>query len=220
MTKNILEKIVLTNIPNYDATDENCENLYYKAKANGIGRILVGPSSMKSIEGFAGRGVDVAVSIAYPSGAVCPQLKAQEIKDCEADSSIADMYVVAAAQGYFMSGHEDNLIEEMNLCVKAVDKPVYFLIEAGEMPDGELESFCRNAKAAKVAGMILSTSFAPYDMLKRPDGNDIKRIKKAAGDNLEIIAAGDICSEEDIQSALSAGADSVMVNIKQGIIGV
>ena len=56
MTETILKKIILTNIPNYYVTDENCENLYYKALANGIPRVLIGPSSMRSAEEFAARG--------------------------------------------------------------------------------------------------------------------------------------------------------------------
>lgn len=211
MTETILKKIILTNIPNYYVTDENCENLYYKALANGIPRVLIGPSSMRSAEEFAARGVKTGVSIAYPSGTVCPELKAQEIRDCEAESKIADMYFVTAAVGYFMSGHEENLAQETRLCKEASDKPVYLIIEAAEMTDEYLEKLCRTAKKEEIKGILLSTAFMPYDV-KRPGIEDIRRVKKYVKDELEIIAAGVFESEEDVVNAIEAGADAVMVN--------
>ena len=217
-TEEMLKKIILTNIPNYYVTDENCENLYYKALANGIGRVIIGPSSMKSVEALSSRGVKAGVTVAYPSGTVCPELKAQEIKDCEALSSVADMYFVTAAQGYFMSGHEDNLRQEMKLCVSASDKPVYFIIEVAEMPDEYLEKFCRIAEEENVSGILLSTAFMAYDV-KRPNVSEVKRIKKYAGDQLEIIAAGDIQTAEEVKELLAAGADTVMVNESCKIVG-
>lgn len=211
MTETILKKIILTNIPNYYVTDENCENLYYKALANGIPRVLIGPSSMRSAEEFAARGVKTGVSIAYPSGTVCPELKAQEIRDCEAESKIADMYFVTAAVGYFMSGHEENLAQEARLCKEASGKPVYLIIEAAKMPDEYLEKLCRTAKKEEIKGILLSTAFMPYD-IKRPGIEDIRRVKKYVKDELEIIAAGVFESEEDVVNAVEAGADAVMVN--------
>lgn len=217
-TEEMLNKIILTNIPNYYVTDENCENLYYKALANGIRRVIIGPSSMKSVEALSSRGVKTGVTIAYPSGTVCPELKAQEIKDCENMSSSADMYFVTTAQGFFMSGHEDNLRQEMKLCHNASDKPVYFIIEVAEMSDEYLEKFCRIAEEEKVSGVLLSTAFMPYDV-KRPDVSEVKRIKKYAGDQLEIIAAGDLHTAEEVKALLDAGADTVMVNESSKIVG-
>lgn len=211
MTEEILKRIILTNMPNYYVTDENCENLYYKAVANGIPRVIIGPSSMKAAEEFASRGVKTGVAIAYPSGTVCPELKAQEIRDCEKKSNAADMYFVTMAAGYFMSGHEDNLSEEAKQCKKASDKPVYLITEAAEMTDGYLEKLCRIAEKEKVKGILLSTAFMPYD-IKRPGIEDIRRIKRYVKDELEIIAAGVFESEEDVVNAIEAGADAVMVN--------
>lgn len=211
------KKIILTNIPNYYITDENCENLYYKAIANGIEKVLIGPSSMKIGEKFQDRNVKTIVSIAYPSGTVCPEIKAQEIEDCEQFSSIADMYFVTAAVGYFMSGHEDDLEKEMKLCVETAKKPVYFITEIAEMSDSYLEKFCKLAQENKIAGIMISTAFMPYDV-KRPSVEDIKRIKRYSGNKIEVIAAGTYKSLEDINAALDAGADFVMVNEADNIV--
>lgn len=219
LTEEMKKKIILTNIPNYYVTDENCENLYYKALANGIERVVIGPSSMKAVEEFASRGIKTGITIAYPSGAVCPELKAQEMKDCEKISAIADMYFVTAAVGYFMSGHEDNLAREMNLCVHAADKPVYFIIEAAEMGDQYLKSLCDMAKKEKVKGILLSTAFGPYD-IRKPGVEDVKRVKQYVKDELEVIASGIIETEEDVQAMIEAGADAVMVNESCKIVKV
>lgn len=207
----ILKRIILTNIPNYHVSDENCENLYYRALANGIQRVIIGPSSMKTVEKLSTRGIKTGVAIAYPSGTIAPDLKMQEIKDCEDVHSVADMYFVTAALGYFMSGHDENLREEMKLCIETVNKPVYFIIEAAEMEDEYLEKFCQIAIEEKVAGIVLSTAFIPYD-INRPSASDVRRIKQYVGNQLEIISAGDIQTEEDVREMLDAGADAVMVN--------
>lgn len=219
MTDEIMGKIILTNMPNYYVTDENCENLYYRALANGINRVLIGPSSMKTVEKLASRGIKTGVAIAYPSGVLLPEVKKQEILDCEAESSVADMYFVTAAQGCFMSGHEDQLIQEMRQCVAAVDKQVYFIVEAGELTEEAMEKICMIAKQEKVSGLLLSTAFKAYD-IRRPEAADVALMKKYAGDGLEIIAAGDIQTEEAVGEMLKAGADSVMVNLADQIVGV
>ncbi len=219
MTKEVLGKIILTNLPNYYTTDENCENTFYRALANGVKRVLIGPSSMKSVEGFSQRGIKTGVAIAYPSGALYPEIKVQEIRDCELESPVADMYFVTAAQGYFMSGHEDFLADEMRQCVQATSKAVYFIVEAGEMPEEYMEKLCAIAKQENVAGLLLSTAFKAYD-IHRPDIQTVKQIKKYSGDALEIIAAGDIDSEDTVRKMIEAGADAVMVNVKDNIVEV
>lgn len=211
------KKIILTNIPNYYVTDENCENLYYKAMANGIEQVLIGPSSMKTGEKFQSRNVKTAVSIAYPSGTVCPEVKAQEITDCEQFSPIADMYFVTAAVGYFMSGHKDNLEKEMRLCIDAAKKPVYFITEAAEMSDKYLAKFCDSAIKNKIEGIVISTAFLPYD-IKRPTLEDIKRAKKYCGNKMKVIAAGFYKSMDDIEVVLEAGADMVIVNEAENLV--
>ena len=221
MTKAQLKRIILTNIPTYDVTDENCENLYYKAKSNGIGRIIVGPASLDAIKGFEGRGLKVGVSIAYPSGAVTPELKVAEMNDCEAESSMIDMFFVTCSQGFYVSGHNDNLVKEMTDCVKATEKPVYFIIELMELTDAKLEFLVETAKKAGVKGLLLSTAFRPYDVIKDPDSKRIRKIKKLAGNDLEIIAAGrDMKTEEAALAAMRAGASSVLINVNDKVFGV
>ncbi|WP_138264250.1 hypothetical protein [[Clostridium] hylemonae] len=204
-------KIILTNIPNYSVSDENCENLYYRAIDNKADAVLIGPSSMKTGERFKGRGVKTGVSISYPSGAAFPDLKAQEILDCEKLSGVADMYFVTAAAGYYMSGHEDNLREEMRLCVKAAKKPVYFITEAAEMTDECLEKMCRIACEEHVKGIVTSTAFMPYD-IKRAGAADVSRLKAYGAGQLETVAFGPFCAGEDVEEIQKAGADMMILN--------
>ena len=85
------------------------------------------------------------------------------------------------------------------------------------MSDSYLEKFCKLAQENKIAGIVISTAFMPYDV-KRPSVEDIKRIKKYSGNKIEVIAAGTYKSLEDINDALDAGADLVMVNEADNII--
>lgn len=215
--ESVQERIILTNMPNYFVTDENCENIYYKAMADGLKRVLIGPSSSSVGEMFGDRGVMTGVAIAYPSGTVCPELKAAEIIDCEQSGGVADMYFVTAAVGYFMSGHEDNLKAEIRQCVSAVHKPVYVIVEAAEMADSHLEKLCQTAREERAAGIVASTAFMPYD-IKRPGAEDIRRIKKYSGDELEVIAAGEIQSLADVEKMIEAGADAVILNESSKIV--
>lgn len=212
-------KTILTNIPNYYVSDENCENLYYKAIANKADAVLIGPSSMKTGEKFKGRGVKTAVSIAYPAGTSFPDLKAQEILDCEEAGGVADMYFVTAAAGYFMSGHEDNLREEMRLCVEAAKKPVYFITEIAKMTDEHLEKMCRIAREEKVKGIVTSTAFKPYD-IKKTGASDVSRLKAYASDELETVAFGLFCAREDVEEVQKAGADVIILNESCKIVEV
>ena len=214
------KNVILTNIPNYAVTDENCENLCYKALSNGICRVLTGPASLSAIAGFDGKGLSFGVSIAYPSGAVIPELKTAEMKDCE-EAGKTDMFFVTCAQGFFASGHPDSLVQEMKACVKATEKPVYFIIEAADLSPDNLAFLVKTAKESGVAGLVLSTAFAPYDVLPDPDAALIRKIKDMAGDGLEIIAAGrNLKTRKAAEDALSAGADSVLINVKDGVFGV
>lgn len=217
--ESLSKKIILTNIPNYYVSDENCENLYYKALANKIDRVVIGPSSIAVGEKFAGRGIKTGISIDYPAGASHSDLKAREITACEKAGDVADMYFVTAAVGFFLSGHEDSLREEMEQCVCAVEKPVYFIIEAAKMPDNYLEKLCEIAKEKGAAGIVTSTAFMPYD-IKRVTTEDIKRTKKYAGEGLKVIAAGPFTSMEEVQRAVEAGADAVLVNESGKMINV
>lgn len=204
-------KTILTNIPNYYVSDENCENLYYKAIANRADAVLISPSSMKTGEKFTGRGVKTCVSISYPAGTASPNLKAQEILDCENGSGIADMYFVTAAAGYFMSGHEDNLREEMRLCAGSVSKPVYFITEAAEMTEEDLEKMCRIACEEKVRGIVTSTAFLPYDV-KRATAAEVSRLKRYAHDGLKVAAFGQFHTLDEVEEAENAGADMIILN--------
>lgn len=207
----IANKIILTNVPNYYISDENCENLYYKALANHIDRVFIGPTSTLIADKFKKIGVKTAVSIAYPSGCAYPELKVQEIKNCE-DTFAADMYFVTAAIGYFMSGHKQNLKDEMKLCVEAaVNKPVYFIAEASEMSDKQLETLCETAKITNAAGIINSTAFMPYDIRRTPS-EDTKRLRQFAGSELEVFISGGFKTKKEVENVINNGADAVIVN--------
>lgn len=207
----ILTKVIAANISNYYVTDKDCENLYYKSLMNHVPEVLIGPSSSCIAKKIAGRDIRTGVTVSYPAGTAYPEVKADEIRSFEQENQAVDAYYVTAAVGYFLSGHDDNLEAEMELCVKATKSPVYFFIEAAEMEDRHLEKVCQTAKEKGVAGIVISTAFMPYD-IKRASAKDIVRLKKYAGDGLETIAFGLFDTVEKIEEALEAGADKIILN--------
>lgn len=211
LREEILEKTIATNIPNYYVTDEDCENLYYKAIANQVKEVLIGPSSYKIAQKFAKKGIKTGISISYPAGTAYPEIKAEEIKSFEKEHGSADAYYVTAAVGYFMSGHEDNLKAEIEQCAGATEKPVYFFIEAAEMEDRHLEKVCQTAREAQAAGIVISTAFMPYD-IKRGTAQQVKRLKNYAGQDLEVVAFGVFDTVEKAEEALEEGADKIILN--------
>lgn len=211
LKEEILRRTIATNIPNYYVTDEDCENLYYKAAANHVKEVLIGPSSYKTAKKFVKKDIKTGISISYPAGTAYPEIKAEEIRSFERENGGADAYYVTAAVGYFMSGHEENLKAEMEMCVSAAEKPVYFFIEAAEMEDDHLEKVCRTARNARAAGIVISTAFMPYD-IKRGTAEEVKRLKKYAGRDLEVIAFGVFDTVGKAEEALEAGADKLILN--------
>ena len=207
----ILKRVIATNVPNYYVTDKDCENLYYKSLMNHVPEVLTGPSSECIAKKFTECDIRTGITISYPSGTAYPEVKAEEIRSFEQENGAADAYYVTAAVGYFMSGHDDNLEAEMELCVNATKSPVYFFIEAAEMEDRHLEKVCQTAKEKGAAGIVISTAFMPYD-IKRPTTRDIVRLKKYARDELETIAFGPFDTEEKVAEALEAGADKIILN--------
>lgn len=207
----ILKRVIATNIPNYYVTDKECENLYYKSLMNGVPEVLIGPSSSCVAERFHGKGIKTGITVSYPAGTAYPEVKAEEIRSYEQENNPADAYYVTAAVGYFMSGHQENLVQEMQMCVEATKSPVYFFIEAAEMEEGHMETVCRTAKETGVKGIVVSTAFMPYD-IKRPSVEEIRRLRKFAGGELETIAFGPFDTPEKVECVLEAGADKIILN--------
>lgn len=207
----ILKRVIATNIPNYYVTDKECENLYYKSLMNGVPEVLLGPSSCCVACKFEDKGIRTGITVSYPAGTAYPEVKAEEIRSYEQENRPADAYYVTAAVGYFMSGHEENLAQEMELCVKATKSPVFFFIEAAEMEDWQIETACRTAAETGVEGIVISTAFMPYD-IKRPSVEEIRRLKKFTGRELEIIAFGPFDTAEKVEEVLEAGADKIILN--------
>lgn len=209
-TEEMLKRVILTNVPSYYVTDENCENLYYKAILNNIPKILIGPSSCQGLKIRKNSNVQIGATIAYPSGTEYPDVKKQEIVFLEEDNEKIDEYYVVAAVGYYKSGHRSNLEDEMEQCVNITKKNVYFFIECAELSDEDMEDICEVAKRKGVAGLVTSVSFKPYD-IKRTTLKDVKRLKKYISDKMELIAFGEFYTKKDVEEVLEAGADRIIM---------
>ena len=206
--RDILAKTTLTNVTEYCVSDTDCEDIILKALHFGVDKVILSPSSAAVAKKYDG--VKYGVSIAYPSGAVYPELKAAEITDYEENCGGADEYYVSAAVGFYRSGHEDNLEKEMEQCVAAAKgKPVYFFIEAAEMSDDEIAFTCKTAEEKGVTGIVASNGFMSYD-IKRSGPDDIKRIN-GQGRKIKVLACGCMDERKDVEACIEAGADGVIL---------
>ena len=208
-SRNLASKIILSNIQNYHTADVDVENIYYKALDQGVHSVLIGGASFCVTKKFAARPVKTAVCAAYPSGAVPAELKAFEIIDAEKKYEDVEAFFVTAAMGWFLSGHADDLKKEMEACVTATKKPVWFITELTQMPADKRKEFCEIAEKAGVAGIMTSVLFAPYE-LPVAGPVEIKELRSMTG--LKIAAPTKSGREEEWQALIDAGADFVVVN--------
>ncbi len=202
------EKIIATNIQAYKISDTDCENLCLKAKAYGIGKILVGPSSLPLVfRMLEGSGVEVCASIAYPSGAFFAEAKAGEITELEQLYPQLSAYYAVMAVGRFLSGYEAEARAEMEAVKKAAgQKAVYIVTEAKLLSGEQMQKLCGMAADAGIEGIVDTTGFAPYD-IPFPAAEDTARLVKAANGSVKVICNSSIDTPEKAAAALEAGAD-------------
>lgn len=205
----IEKKIVYTNASAYKTSDADCERLVLGAMAKGMERIFVLPSSLPVVNRTRTDGIRVAVGVSYPSGAYEQAVKVHEIEDLLCSGEAFDEIYAVLAVGRYLSGYADECRAEMEaMAAAAGEKPVYFIMEAAVMTDGQKKEVVEMAAGAGARGIVASTGFAPYD-IKMPGPEDIKTLAEAAAGKLEIIANGGIDSMEKIQDMLRAGAGLV-----------
>lgn len=207
----IKDKIILSNIQKYKVDDVDCENLCLKAMKYGIKKVLVGPSSVPLVKKLLlGSSVEMGVSISYPAGTYLPEAKAEEVEELAAlHPSVSTFYVVMAV-GRFLSGYEEEIRQEMSRTVQAAaGKDVYFMVESAIMSEAQLKKVCEMAQEAGVCGIVDTTGFKPYDV-PFPTAEDTKQLASASN-TLHVVANGLIETRKEVEDALLAGADEVVV---------
>ena len=199
-----------SNIQAYRVSDKDCELLALKAIKYGFKNVVVGPSSLPIINKLLKwSGVNIAVAIAYPSGAYLLHSKLQEIDDILKSGYRVDEFYMVLAIGKFLSGYENETLEELKALVKAAKGRVTkAVIEAAVMNKSQKKLICDMAAEAGVDYLVASTGFLPYDV-PSPTSKDIEELVNASAGRLGIIACGEINTMEKALEMLYAGANRI-----------
>jgi len=206
----IVSRFDYSNIQAYKVSDRDCENLALKAKEYGFHTVVVGPSSLPIVDRLLKwSGINIAVSIAYPSGAYFPYSKREEIDGVlETGYRVDELYMVMAV-GRFLSGYEVEIRDEMKMFAEAArGRTTKLVIEAGVMSREQKKRVCDLAAEAGIKYVVTSTGFLPYEV-PLPTADDIKELVEAAAGRVGIVACGEINNKDQALEVLKAGADRI-----------
>jgi len=155
-----------------------------------------------AIERLAGSRVNACTVVSFPFGAHMPMAKAEE----------ARRYVAAGAQeidavmniGAYLSGERHVVDEELKGLVRACEDlaALKFIIETAYLDSGQIEELTTMVVERGVDFVKTSTGFASRGVTLQ----DIKTIKRVAGDRIGIKASGGIKTADFARSLLAAGA--------------
>lgn len=216
MDKKIIKKVIYTNSPKYKVDDSDTQNLALKAVLYDITKILIGPTSVPIVSPIIeGKNIDLGVTVSYPSGAYFPEAKAEEIAELREQYPQIDSFYMVTAVGRFLSGYDDEAIEELRVAKNAAkDKKVFAVTEASVLNDEQMKKLCDMAVEAGIDGIVDTTGFAPYNV-PFPTIEETKRLIKAAQNRIPIIS-GYNENFEDAREKLKAGVrDAVILNIDE-----
>jgi deoxyribose-phosphate aldolase len=154
-----------------------------------------------------GSGVVVNSVVGFPFGATLPEVKAEETKQViAAGAGEIDMVINVAAA---LEGDWEKVGNDIATVVKAAGNvPVKTILETCYLTDEQIVAACKTATDAGAAYVKTSTGFADLGATI----HDIILMRKSAGTQVKIKAAGGINYYEDAIALINAGADRIGVS--------
>lgn len=163
---------------------------------------------------LAGTGVRTAAVIGFPLGATMTAIKAAEAK--EAVLRKADELDMVINIGAAKAGLWEVVTEDIRQVVKAADDAIVkVIIETGLLTDEEKRQACQAVIDAGAHFVKTSTGFASTGATVE----DIRLLKKVAGDKIGIKASGGIRTREQAIALIEAGATRLGTSAGVAIIG-
>ncbi len=192
--------------PNYTRQDiaKGCE----EALKFGCAAMCVNPSMVAvAAEKLVGSDVLVNSVVGFPFGATLPEIKAAETaRVISLGAGEIDMVINIASA---VEGDWDNVRKDIAAVVEAAgDVPVKTIFETCYLNDEQIAAACRAATEAGAAYVKTSTGFSDLGATI----HDIILMRKSAGPNMKIKAAGGINYYEDALALINAGADRIGVS--------
>lgn len=192
-------------------------NLCYEALCHGFYGVQVFPNMIglcKKV--LKDSDVKIISLITYPHGTFTAPQKAFEIQD--ALELGADEVEVCINCLHIRSGLWDKVREEMQVCRAAAGSHVLkFILEVEYLTPEQIRQCCQIAREEKVDFLVSSTGlYNTLDENKRDvpipvTEEDIRLLRSAAGDQMGIIAQGNVDSPAMADALLAAGADYLAV---------
>lgn len=192
--------------PNLTKNDieKGCEEaIQYKCAAICVNPIMVQIAAAK----LKGHGILVNSVVGFPFGATTSEIKVAETKSVIAAG--ADEIDMVIDIGSAISGDWDKVEKDIKSVVKAAgNRPVKTIFETCYLDDDQIIRACKAATNAGAAYVKTSTGFSSLGATI----HDIALMRKAAGKNVKIKAAGGIYYYEDAIALINAGADRIGVS--------
>lgn len=200
-------------------------NLCYEAVFHKFEAVQVFPNMVELCRHVLGdSGVEVRALIAYPHGTFTAEQKAEEIRD--AVSLGADQLEVCLNCLNVRSGQWELVRQEMRACkAAAAGKKVLFILEVEYLTDEQITRCCAIALEEGLSGLVTSTGlYNTVDANLRDVSivateKDVRLIKEAVGDKLDVVAQGFIRTPQQAQALLAAGADVIASEKAVHVIG-
>lgn len=174
------------------ATPKNIENLCKEAIAHQFIAVCIPPSYLKNAKSvLKDSNVKLATVIGFPLGAMTTNAKVFEAKDALANG--ADEIDMVINIGMLKSGEVNYIEKEIAEIKKAIgSKILKVIIETCYLTNAEKEAACKAALNANADFVKTSTGFGTAGATFE----DVKLMKKIAGDKMQIKASGGIKDRE------------------------
>jgi len=188
-----------------DATKKDIEKLCDEAIEHGFASVCVNPYWVKfAAEKLKGSGIKVCSVIGFPLGANKTVTKMFETRQAVIDG--ADEIDMVANIGFIKAGNEFDVFDDIKAVMSATEgKPLKVIIETCLLTDEEKIMACKCIKQAGAAFAKTSTGFSTGGATVE----DVKLMRKALGDNIEIKAAGGIRDAKTAIALIEAGATRI-----------
>ena len=174
------------------ATPKDIENLCKEAIAHQFIAVCIPPSYLKNAKSvLKDSNVKLATVIGFPLGAMTTNAKVFEAKDALANG--ADEIDMVINIGMLKSGEAKYIEKEIAEIKKAIgSKILKVIIETCYLTNAEKEAACKAALNANADFVKTSTGFGTAGATFE----DVKLMKKIAGDKMQIKASGGIKDRE------------------------
>lgn len=212
-----LAKIIDSTLVKPTVTKGEVEKLCQEAMLYGFGCVCVNSVYVKlASKLLEGSKVKVCSTVAFPSGATLPEMKALEaVKAVEHGAKELDMVINIGA---LKSGDYEYVKQDIAAVVdvKRLDKEitVKVIIETAYLIDEEKVVACKLAKEAGADFVKTSTGLFG----KGATVEDVRLMRKTVGEDMGVKAAGGIRTYADAVAMIDAGANRIGTSTAVAII--